>query len=120
MTCTVINMNGTTILELASGGGLVQSERDALDLVSACGEHDCSKLLIDAACFSEDFFRLRTGLAGAVLQKFTNYRIQAAVVAPPGAASQGKFRDFMLETNRGNQFRIVEDREAALGWLTGK
>jgi PadR family transcriptional regulator, regulatory protein AphA len=109
--------NGVIMVELAAGGGTVKSERDALDLVSACVEHGTNRLLMDAACLPDEFFRLRTGLAGAVLQKLVNYQIKAAVIAPPGAAQQGKFRDFMLETNRGGQFRIFEGREEAIDWL---
>jgi PadR family transcriptional regulator, regulatory protein AphA len=112
--------NETVLLEYAAGDCLLQKEADALDLVAACGEHGCNRLLIDAACLSEDFFRLRTGLAGAVLQKFVNYSIKAAIVAPPGSAQQGKFKDFMLEANRGGQFRIFSSRQAAIDWLVGK
>jgi PadR family transcriptional regulator, regulatory protein AphA len=117
MIFNAIHLDDDTIVELKAGDGLVQCENDALDLVSACAEHDASKLLVDAACLSEEFFRLRTGLAGAVLQKLVNYGIRAAVVAPPGAAQQGKFKDFWLETNRGSQLRFADDREAALAWL---
>lgn len=111
------NNGETVLLEYAAGDCLIQSEADALELVAACVEHGCSKLLIDAACFSEDFYHLRTGLAGAVLQKFANYSIKAAVVASHEATYRGKFEDFMLEANRGSQLRIFKGRNEAIAWL---
>ena len=36
------------------------------------------KLAIDKKAVTEDFFILSTGLAGEILQKFTNYHIKAA------------------------------------------
>lgn len=114
------NNNGNTVLiEYSAGDFLLEKEADGLTIVAACMEKQCNRLLIDAACLSEDFFHLSTGLAGSVLQKFVNYSIRAAVMAPRGAASQGKFKDFMLETNRGNQFRIFESRAEAVKWLVG-
>lgn len=112
--------NGVRIVELNAGGGLVRTEQDALDLVAACMERGAERLLIDSNCLSEEFFRLRTGLAGAVLQKLANYNLKAAVVAPESAVRRGKFEDFVLETNRGEQFRIFEGREEAISWLTAK
>ena len=54
-------------VECLPGGGRVESERDALDLVAACGEHGTANLLLPADCLSGEFFRLGSGLAGAVL-----------------------------------------------------
>lgn len=119
MTFRAFDHDGTKIVELAAGGGTLESERDALDLISACMEHASDRLLIDGACLSEGFYRLRTGLAGAVAQKLGNYHVRAAVVVSPGASNQGKFKEFALETNRGGQFRLVETRDEALRWLAG-
>jgi PadR family transcriptional regulator AphA len=120
MNIITFRKSGERIAELDAGGGFIRTEQDALDLVAACMERGADRLLIDANCLSEAFFRLRTGLAGAVLQKFANYGLKAAVVAPFGAARRGKFEDFVLETNRGNQFGIFEGREEAIGWLAAE
>lgn len=81
----------------------LQSERDALDLVAACGENGTENLLLPAECLSPDFFRLGTGLAGAVLLKFSNYHIRCAVVIAPGQAGRGRFAELVLEANRRNR-----------------
>jgi hypothetical protein len=95
----------------------VKNEQDALDLVAGCGEFGTDKLLLYAENFSIDFFRLRTGLAGIILQKFVNYHIRVAAVIPLEFVNQGHFQDMVLEANRGNQFRVFQVREEAEKWL---
>ena len=95
----------------------VAGERDALELVSACGEGGTHRLLLHGGSLPDDFFNLRTGLAGAILLKFSTYYLKVALVLPPDPAHGGKFGEWMLETNRGREFRIYPTRELAEAWL---
>src|SRR6187549_3674319 len=53
--------------------------REAADIPHALGAGmESGGLLIDESQLGPDFFDLRTGLAGEVLQKFTNYRVRLA------------------------------------------
>ena len=90
---------------------------EILELVAACLENGTDRLLLHAQNLSGDFYRLRTGLAGDVLQKLANYHIRVAAVIPPDLIGQGRFREMVLEANRGNQFRVFPDRELAEEWL---
>jgi len=118
MNCTLVTNNNLTYLEMLPDGSLVQSEHDALDLVAACGEHGTGRLLLHAACLPEGFFRLRTGLAGAILLKFSNYHIRCAMLITPELANQGHFYEMVLEANRRNQeLHFFYDREPAEEWL---
>ena len=105
-------------VECLSGDGRIENENDALDLVAACGEHQIHRLLITAENVTEDFFHLRTGLAGAVLQKFVNYSVKVAAVLTPELVNQGRFHELVLEANRSNQlFHVFYAREQAEEWL---
>ena len=106
-----------TWIETLPGSGLLVSEADALDLVAACGEHQTDRLLINQENIPDAFYDLRAGLAGSVLLKFATYRIIAGAVVDPALSKKGKFYDFALETNRGNDFRVFQTREEALVWL---
>jgi len=117
METQALTHNDRTILEVLPGEVCIASENDALDALAACSENQTDRLLLHAPNLDPAFFQLRSGLAGGVLLKLSNYRIRAALVAAPEQVSQGKFQDFMLETNRGRQFRIFYDRQAALDWL---
>lgn len=109
---------GQSVLFLPAAGVPVTCEQDALDIITCCAEHEVDKVLISGERLSDDFFRLRTGVAGGVLQKLQQYAIKTAVVMTEERA-KGKFVDFLAETNRGNTFRSFIDEEAALDWLIG-
>ncbi len=105
-------------VECLAGAGRIEGERDALDLIGACGEYETHRLLLHAETLSEDFYHLRTGLAGAVLQKFADYRIKTAAVLTPELVNQGRFREMALEANRSNRlFHIFYVRAEAEAWL---
>ncbi len=106
-----------TCIETLPGSGLLADEADVLDLIAACGEHQTDRLLINQENIPDAFYDLHTGLAGSVLLKLTTYHIKAAAVVDSALSKKGKFFDFALETNRGNDFRVFQTREEALDWL---
>ena len=91
--------------------------QDGLDLISACMEHGVSLLMLPAESLSEEFFRLRTGLAGEIVQKLITYRIKTAAVLSPQHAVRGKFAEFLAETNKGSDFRTFHNVQEAEDWL---
>jgi hypothetical protein len=99
------------------GGGLLDSEAAALDLVAACGEAGSHRVLIGAANLPAIFYDLKTGLAGAVLQRFVIYQVRAAFVVPSERLNAGRFGEMVLESNRGRQFHFAVDETAASAWL---
>lgn len=119
MNYTLINAQGRTYIECQPGVTCLQNEADALELVAACGENDTQRLMIHASNLSPEFFDLSTRLAGEILLKFYTYRIKAAAVLAPEMVERGKFKDFVLETNRGRDFRVFFDRQVAEVWLLG-
>lgn len=113
-----VNHEKNSYLECLPGGGQIASERDAVDMVGACGEHQARRLLLYGENLAEDFFNLRTGLAGAVLLKLSMYRIKTAAVLTTEQVNHGRFKDMVLEANRGNRlFHVFYDRETAEAWL---
>ncbi|AWP27654.1 PadR family transcriptional regulator AphA [Paenibacillus sp. LBL] len=104
-------------IELISSIEPLSTENDALDLISLCWEHDTNAIMIYYAALSEDFFKLRTKLAGNMIQKFTNYGIKAAAIIPQETIQKGRFKEMAMETNKGNHFRLYESKEAAEEWL---
>lgn len=59
---------------------------------------------------ADEFFTLRTGVAGELVQKFVNYRLPVVVVGDISAhvARSIALRDFVTESNRGRQLWFVE------------
>lgn len=88
-----------------------------MDLVALCGENDTNLLMIHREALSDDFFKLKTGVAGAVLQKFINYSIKAAIIIPDQLGFGPRFRELASEANKGNQYRFYASRLEAENWF---
>lgn len=112
-----VQKNGKDYVKVISGK--INDEKDGLALVSACIENDTNRLLLPPEALSDAFYDLSTQLTGLVLQKLVNYQIKAAAIIET-AKVRGKFKDFMIETNRGQMFRLFEDFEQAEDWLIEK
>jgi hypothetical protein len=108
--------DGRKYIEAIDEAFVLENEQDALDIAAVCGENGTSSLLLHNRNLPHGFFDLKTGLAGAVLQKFIMYRIKVAVVIP-SRKIKGRFREMVTEANRGNHFRVFEKTEDAVKWL---
>jgi PadR family transcriptional regulator AphA len=99
------------------GEAALRAERDALDLIAACHEHDTRRVMVFDAALPDEFFRLGTGLAGAILQKLANYRVRSAFVIANGRRAVGKSRDLLAELCRRTDIRAFTDAAEAENWL---
>jgi hypothetical protein len=94
------------------------SAADWKAVVEACAAARTSDALLHPANLPAAFFDLSSGLAGEYLQKWRNYRIRVAVLAPPGSiAPSSRFPEMVAEEARKGYFRIFETREPAVEWL---
>ena len=116
---TAKTTDGKTYIESSPGEIFISSERDILDLFADSYEYNTSIFLLFESNFHPDLFDLKTGLAGAVFQKFAVYRAKAAVVLDSGIEKNKRFEEYMYECNQGNQVRFFNDQKAAVKWLVG-
>jgi len=113
----IVEIGNLKYIEIFSCATPINTEQDALDLVALCGEHETNWLMLHSQAISDDFFKLKTGVAGKVLQKFINYYIKAVAIIPEERVQVGRFKDMILEANRGNHFRVFAEKEGAEKWL---
>jgi PadR family transcriptional regulator AphA len=118
MNYQIVETDNKKYIELISVAVPLHTERDALDLVCLCFENDIYLLMLHYDTLSEDFFRLKTKVAGDILQKLVNYGIKTAAVIPDEIIQKGRFREMALEVNKGQHFRMYESKEEAEKWLT--
>jgi hypothetical protein len=107
---TLRTIHGIPVLMCADEGGTI-GEREALDLIGDAGYQGARWVAVPAGRLDEDFFRLRTGVAGEIVQKFANYRLGLAVVGDVSArtAASASLQDFVRECDRGRQTWFVAD-----------
>ena len=98
----------------------IRDSQSILDLIADLNYSGCSDFILYKEDFSEDFFDLKTGVAGDILQKMANYRIRIAIIGDFSGYTSNSLRAFIRECNRGNQTFFVADEEQALLKLTGE
>ena len=91
----------------------------ALDLAMTVKyETGAEKIVIDKDVICGDFFILSTGVAGEILQKFMNYHVKVAVYGDYSCYTSKPLKDFIYESNHGNDFFFVSTKEEAIQKLT--
>lgn len=88
-----------------------------MGVVATCFEQSTQALLMDRPSLPSEFFDLRTGVTGELVQKLTQYGIRLACVVPDLGDQPERFQEFAREANRGSRVRFFESRGAAVGWL---
>ena len=81
-------------------------------------ETGTNRVVLYKEAIAEDFFRLSTGLAGEILQKFINYQIKLAIVGDFSGYTSKPLRDFIRECNRGRNFFFTATEDEAMMFLT--
>jgi hypothetical protein len=74
-------------------------------------------LLIDEKQLGASFFDLHSGLAGEVLQRFTNYRVRLAIVVADAGAYGPRFGELVREHRTHNAVRFFGSSQLARQWL---
>lgn len=89
--------------------------QSALDFIATVGfETGCNRIAINKSAVTEEFFDLKTKIAGDVLQKFINYNIKFAVYGDFTVYKSKALRDFIYESNNGNDIYFVATEEEAV------
>ena len=103
------------VLHIDSDFPVLTTADDVNDILGATWGENIALIAIPVAQLDPEFFRLSSRLAGDVLQKFVNYRARVAIIGDISAhvAQSDALRDFVWESNRGEQVWFLDD-EAAL------
>jgi len=111
-------LHGLRLLEISRDGEPLSTDRDAVNLVGLAWEHGAGLVVIPVEALAEDFFRLSTRVAGQILHRLLLYKLQVAIVGDVSKhiAESAAFRDFVVESNRGDQVWFV----SSVGELEGK
>lgn len=118
MEISIRDYKGKAIAEIKSDGVLIKNAQDALEILANCAYQGATNLILEQHQVSDEFFDLKTGLAGDVLQKFSNYQSRLAIVGDFSIYTSKSLKDFIRESNRMGRIRFVgtfeEAREAFL------
>lgn len=103
------------IAVITSDEVIIKNAQDALDLiVMIYYDHGCEKMILNKESISEDFFSLKNGLAGDIMQKFINYGMALAIVGDFACYASESLKSLIYESNQGKRILFKETELAAL------
>ena len=115
MKIETITENGVTIAVISDSQNAICDEQSAMELALRVKyETGAERIALEKGLFCEKFLILSTGLAGAVLQKFINYRLKAAIYGDFSYYTSKPLKDFIYESNRGRDFFFTATRAEAI------
>lgn len=118
---TLQTINDVSVLMCEAEGEVIAGEREALDCIGDAGYQGARWAVIPAARFDDAFFRLSTRVAGAIIQKFVQYRVGLVVLGDISRHTEASsaLRDFVRECNRGTQTWFLADEAELRARLAG-
>ncbi len=110
-----LKVNGTDIAVISSEEKLIVDTQSALDLAMTVKyETGATNIVIDKTAVCKEFFILSSGMAGEILQKFINYHVRIAIYGDYSQYTSKPLKDFIYESNNGNDFFFVSTKEEAI------
>jgi hypothetical protein len=96
-----------TIAEVVGDGVLLRNGGDAVQLMMDSRRADW--VAVHAKNIAPEFFELRSGVAGDVLQKFVNYQARLAIIGDISRYTEKSeaLAALVRESNRGRDVRFV-------------
>ena len=102
---------------LASKADILTTPRDVIDLMGNADYYGARSIILDERNLQPEFFDLKTGVAGEILQKFSNYHMKLAIIGEFEKYKSNALNAFIIECNRGNSIFFTPDLETAVDKL---
>ncbi|KDN55849.1 DUF4180 domain-containing protein [Flavobacterium seoulense] len=110
-------VNNIKIAEIISEDFIIQSIEDGADLLGNLYYSDYDRIILYEKNLLPDFFNLKTGVAGEILQKFANFRVRLAIVGNFDKHKSNSLKQFIFESNKGKQVNFVDSLSQAIDCL---
>lgn len=107
MNIQIHTINEVKIAEVMAENEVIANAEDGLDLLGNLYYQGFDKIIIYQKNITPTFFDLKTGIAGEILQKFSNYRVRLAIIGDFSGYPSQSIRDFIRESNRTGHVNFV-------------
>ncbi len=112
------NINDTKIAEVTSDQIIINTIEDSLDLLGNIYYQGFDRIVLNEKDITPDFFDLKKGIAGEILQKFSTYRVRLAIVGDFSKYTSKSLTDFIYESNKSKHINFVNSTIEALKILS--
>lgn len=106
------------IAEVNSEEIIINSIEDGLDLLGNIYYEGFDAIVLNEKNITPLFFDLKSGMAGEILQKFSNYRVRLAIVGDFATSTSKSLSDFIFESNKGKHVNFVSSVSEAINRLS--
>ncbi len=113
MELRILESDTHSIAEVLSDKIEITCMQDSLDLMGNADYQGARRIIIHEKNLDPAFFKLASGLAGEILQKYSNYRMKLAIIGDFGKYGSKSLNAFIIECNRGSHIYFVPDLESA-------
>jgi DNA-binding PadR family transcriptional regulator len=114
-----IRNNGLNYVHFNDSNTKLETERNILEVITALAENNTQFVLFDSETLSKDFLWLKKGLVGTMLQKFTMYHINSAIIIKDKDSLKGEFRDSIAESGKHGVLKLFTSIADAEKWFMG-
>jgi len=113
MKLNIHKIENKIIAELDSDSCEINNVQDSLDLMANSDYQGARGVIVREKNIIPEFFDLKSGLAGEILQKYSNYNMKLAIIGNFKKYNSNSLNSFIIECNRGNHISFVNDKESA-------
>lgn len=105
-----------SIAHIISKEVVFNDAQEALELTMNINYYnqDVRSFIIEEHNLPAAFFDLKTGVAGDILQKFSNYQFKLAIICDLNKYKSKSLSDFIRESNRIGRVIFVDSEDAAI------
>lgn len=107
-------INGIKLFEIISNDIIITTIQDGLDILGDCYYKGFEGILLHEKNITPLFFDLKTGIAGEILQKFSNYRLRLFVIGDFSTYTNKPLQDFIYESNKSKLVNFVKSVDDVL------
>lgn len=107
-------INTIRVAEIISDNIIINSTQDGLDLLGNIYYQGFDQVIIYEKNITSDFFNLKTKMAGEILQKFSNYRINLTIIGDFDKYESKSLKDFIFESNKTKHINFIATLQDAL------
>ncbi|MES2828688.1 MAG: DUF4180 domain-containing protein [Bacteroidota bacterium] len=102
------------IVEVVDEVRLINNAEEGLQILVDLYYQDFDKVILHEHHFTPDFFNLKTGLAGEILQKYSNFKVQLCIVGDFSKYDAPSIKSFIYESNNGTRVNFLPTLVAAI------
>lgn len=102
-------LHGVRVAEFPKTGEQLRTDTEAVEMISEASLCQPELMVIPIELLGDEFFRLKTRVAGEILQKFVTYRKRVVIVGDISSHlnASSALRDFVRECNSGRNIWFV-------------